>query len=1057
MSSRFRLALIALGFALVSSASLASAQHLDSALFAGLEWRMIGPYRGGRTVASTGVRGQPNVFYVAATDGGVWESTDYGRVWTPIFDREPIGSIGALAVAPSDPNIIYVGSGEGLQRPDLSIGDGLYKSTDAGRTWTHLAALREGQQTAAIIVDPHDPNRLFVAILGHPYGPNAERGVYRSTDGGATFDKVLFKDENTGAVALAFDPGNAHVIYAVLWSARQGPWEYDNAYAGPGSGLYKSVDDGATWQQLTGGLPTPAQGLGRIGIAVAPSDSRRLYAMVQAPPQLGGVYRSDDAGETWTRTNGEERVYGRGDDFAEVQVDPTNADEIYVANTSTYRSTDGGHTFVAIKGAPGGDDYHRIWINPDNPKIILIGSDQGATITVNGGETWSSWYNQPTGQMFHVAADNRFPYRVYGGQQESGSAGVSSRGNDGEITFRDWHPVGVEEYGYAVPDPLHPGIIYGGKVTRYDERTGQVQDVGPVVLRSGAYRFDRTAPIIFSSADPHVLFFAAQMLFKTTNGGRSWTTISPDLTRPDPGVPTSLGVFAQRAAASPHRGVIYSIAPSPRDVNRIWVGTDDGLIQTTRDGGAHWRNVTPNGMEAWSKITQIDASHFDTASAYASASRLRVDDLHPYIYRTHDGGTTWRSITSGIPDDEPVNVVREDPVRRGLLYAGTEHAVYVSFDDGANWQSLRLGMPVTSIRDLIVHDNDLVIATHGRSFWVLDDIAPLRQASAHVAESSAFLFTPVPAYRVRRDANTDTPLPPEEPAAKNPPDGAIIDYWIGAGASPNDVTLEIRDAKGALVRRFSSTDTASAPDSELNVPTYWVRPFQPLSAARGMHRFVWNLHYAPPDALEHDYPISAIVHDTPRAPLGAAVVPGRYTVRLTVGGRTFSEPVAVRMDPRVATPPAALARQLALALRLTGAIHKDYVVLAGARALRTQLASLAKRTTDTTSATAKAAGALDATLAALAGERIGRRAPPNGEDLVRLNGDLMAVFNTIESADADPTTQAAAAVPVLEQQVAATLARWHHVQSTDVPALNARLKAQGLPELTLPADTTADH
>ncbi len=1057
MPSRFRVALLTASLALCSRAPVAFAQQIDSAFFAGLEWRMIGPYRGGRTVASTGVRGQPNVFYVAATDGGVWKSTDFGHVWTPIFDHEPIGSIGALAVAPSNPDIIYVGSGEGLQRPDLSIGDGLYKSTDAGRTWTHLPGLRDGQQTASIIVDPRDANRLFVAILGHPYGPNAERGVYRSTDGGATFEKVLFKDENTGAVALAFDPGDAQVIYAVLWAARQGPWEYDNAYAGPGSGLYKSVDGGATWKQLTTGLPTPAQGLGRIGIAVAPGDGHRVYAMVQAPPKLGGVYRSDDGGETWTRTNSEERVYGRGDDFAEVQVDPANADEIYVANTSTYRSTDGGHTFTAIKGAPGGDDYHRIWINPDNPEIILIGSDQGATITVNGGLTWSSWYNQPTGQMFHVAADNRFPYRVYGGQQESGSAGVSSRGNDGEITFRDWHPVGVEEYGYAVPDPLHPGVIYGGKVTRYDERTGQVQDVGPIVLRSGAFRFDRTAPVIFSPADPHVLYFAAQVLFKTTNGGRSWTTISPDLTRPDPGVPSTLGVYAQRAAAAPHRGVIYSIGPSPRDVNRIWVGTDDGLIQTTRDGGAHWRNVTPNGMEAWSKITQIDASHFDTAAAYASASRLRVDDLHPYIYRTHDGGHTWQAITAGIPDDEPVNVVREDPVRRGLLYAGTEHAVYVSFDDGTHWQSLRLGMPVTSIRDLIVHGNDLVIATHGRSFWVLDDIAPLRQVSARIAASPAFLFAPAPAYRVRRDANTDTPLPPDEPAAKNPPDGAIIDYWIGAGAPPNDVTLEIRDAKGALVRRFSSADTAPAPDSELNVPAYWVKPFEPLSAAAGMHRFVWDLHYPPPDALEHDYPISAIVHDTPRDPLGAAVVPGRYTVRLAAGGHTFTEPLDVRMDPRVATPPAALARQLALALRLTSAIHKDYVALAGARALRRQLASLAKRTTDTASATAKAADTLDASLAALAGERRGRRSPPNGEDLGRVNGDLMTVFNTIESADADPTTQAAAAVPVLEQQAAATLARWHHVQSTDVPALNARLKTEGLPELTLPADTTADH
>ena len=1054
MTLRFR-TLLRASLVFACAPSLASAQQFDSSMFAGLHWRMIGPYRGGRTVASTGVRGQPNLFYVAATDGGVWKSTDYGRVWTPIFDQEPIGSIGALAVAPSDPNIIYVGSGEGLQRPDLSIGDGVYKSTDAGHTWTHVPGLRDGQQIAAILVDAHDPNRLFVAVLGHPYGPNAERGVYRSTDGGSTFEKVLFHDENTGAVALASDPTNPQVIYAVLWAARQGPWEYDNAYAGAGSGLYKSVDGGATWKQLTNGLPTPAQGLGRIGIAVAPSNGQRLYAMVQAPAKLGGVYRSDDAGETWTRTNGEERVYGRGDDFAEVQVNPTNADEIYVANTSTYRSTDGGHTFTAIKGAPGGDDYHRIWINPDNPNIILIGSDQGATITVNGGETWSSWYNQPTGQMFHVAADNRFPYRVYGGQQESGSAGVSSRGNDGEITYRDWHPVGVEEYGYAVPDPLHPGIIYGGKVTRYDETTGQVQDVGPVVLRSGAYRFDRTAPIIFSPADPHVLYFAAQVLFKTTNGGRSWTTISPDLTRPDPGVPPSLGVYAQQAAQHPHRGVIYSIGPSARDASLIWVGTDDGVIQVTRDGGAHWTNVTPPSMEAWSKVTQIDPSHFDTASAYASASRLRVDDLHPYIYRTHDGGKAWQSITTGIPDDEPVNVVREDPVRRGLLYAGTEHTVYVSFDDGAHWQSLRLGLPVTSIRDLIVHDNDLVIATHGRSFWVLDDIALLRQLDAHVASSPAFLFTPAPAYRVRRDVNTDTPLPPEEPAGRNPPDGAIIDYWIGAGSSPNAVSLEVLDARGTPVRRFTSADVAPPPDTELNVPTYWLKPFQPLSAASGMHRFVWDLRYPPPDALEHEYPISAILHDTPRGPLGPSVVPGRYTVRLTVGSRTFTEPLDVRMDPRVHTPAAALARQLALALRLTSAMQRDHAALTQVRAFRTQLSGLRKLSADTTGGISKTMSEVEAALAALAGERRGASSP-NDDDLVRLNGDLLAVLDVVESADADPTTQAAAAVPALEQRLAAALARWDELKTKRVKALNVQLEHRSLRVLKLPSDTTHD-
>ncbi|HEX5436660.1 MAG TPA: glycosyl hydrolase, partial [Gemmatimonadaceae bacterium] len=847
---------------LAGLAPRAAAQQFDSTLYAELHWRMIGPFRGGRTVAASGVPGEPNVFYVGVNDGGVWKTDDYGRVWTPIFDDQPTGSIGALAVAPSDPNIIYVGSGEGLQRPDLSTGDGIYKSTDAGKSWTHLG-LRDGQQIGHIIIDPHDANRLFVAVLGHPYGPSAERGVYRSTDGGRTFHKVLYKDENTGAIDLAFDPTNAQTIYAVLWAARQGPWEYGNAYSGPGSGLFKSTDGGTTWHQLTQGLPTPAQGLSRMGIGIAPSDPNRIYAEVNAGRHTG-VYRSDDAGESWTRVNSANRVSGRGDDFAEVKVDPANPDIVYVANTSLYRSTDGGHHFTAFKGAPGGDDYHRIWINPRNPHVILLGVDQGATLTVDGGHTWSSWYNQPTAQMFHVTTDNRFPYRIYGGQQESGSVGILSRGNDGAITFRDWHPVGVEEYGYAAPDPLHPGIIYGGKVSRYDETTGQVQQVGPDVLRSGKYRFDRTAPIIFSPADPHILYFAAQVLFETKNGGHSWRVISPDLTRAHPGVPSSLGVYSDDAQKTEHRGVIYSIGPSPRDAHVIWVGTDDGLIQMTRDGGAHWSNVTPPAMTPWSKVTQLDASHFDAATVYASVSRLRVDDMHPYIYRTHDGGKTWTLIVTGIPDDEPVNVVREDPVRRGLLFAGTERATYVSLDDGAHWQSLRLNMPATSIRDLAIHANDLVAGTHGRSIWILDDLTPLRQLTARVTASDAYLFRPAPAYRVRRNTNTDTPLPPEEPAGQNPPDGAIIDYYLKSAPS-TPVVLEILDHAGTVVRRYSSTDTLTPtnPDS-INVPMYWVRPPRNLSAQPGMHRFVWNLYYTPATDRQGGYPISAIVHDTPR-------------------------------------------------------------------------------------------------------------------------------------------------------------------------------------------------
>ncbi|MGZ3373309.1 MAG: WD40/YVTN/BNR-like repeat-containing protein, partial [Gemmatimonadaceae bacterium] len=659
---------------------------------------MIGPFRGGRTIGATGVRGQPNVFYVGVNNGGVWKTTDAGRVWTPIFDDQPTGSVGDVAVAPSNPNVIYVGSGEGVQRPDLSTGDGIYKSTDAGKTWRHLG-LRDGQQIGSVIVDPRDENRVFAGVLGHPYGPNAERGVYRSTNGGESFERVLYKDENTGAAQVAFDPSNPQIVYAALWAGRQGPWE-NASWNGPLSGLFKSLDGGTTWRQIGKGFPTAAEGLGRIGFAVAPSDPRRMYATVEAPT-LGGIYRSDDAGETWRRTNDEVRVWGRASDFAEVKVDPRNPDVVYSANTSTYRSNDGGTTFTAIKGAPGGDDYHRIWINPDNPEIMIIAADQGATITVNGGQTWSSWYNQPTAQFYHVITDNRIPYWVYGGQQESGSVGTMSRGDYGAITFREWNPVGAEEYGYIAPDPLDPNIIYGGKLTRFDQRSREVQSVAPEAVSSGKYRFLRTAPIIFSTVDPHVLYYAGNVLFRTTNGGHRWDVISPDLTRQNYDVPAAYGIFTNgNPSRAKNRGVIYTIAPSFKNLKTIWTGSDDGVIKLTRDGGTTWTDVTPAALTPWSKVSLLEASHFDDQSVYAAINRFKLDDLRPHIYRTHDLGKTWKEIVNGIADNEVVNSVREDPVRRGLLFAGTERAVYFSLDDGDQWQPLRLNMPATSIRDL---------------------------------------------------------------------------------------------------------------------------------------------------------------------------------------------------------------------------------------------------------------------------------------------------------------------------------------------------------------------
>jgi photosystem II stability/assembly factor-like uncharacterized protein len=970
----------------------------DPSLYSDMRWRAIGPFRGGRTVGAAGVVQQPNVFYIGVNNGGVWKTTDYGLTWTPIFDDQPTQSIGAVAVAPSDPNVIYVGSGEGLQRPDLSVGDGIYKSTDAGRTWEHLG-LREARQIGALIVDPTDPNRLFAAALGHPYGPNDERGVFRSADGGRTWQRVLYKDENTGAIDVAFDPANAQVVYAVLWAARQGPWEYNNAYAGATSGLFKSTDGGATWQPLTRGLPTPADGLSRIGIGVAPGDPTRIYAWVTA--RVSGLYRSDDAGASWTEMNTENRVWGRGDDFANVRVDPTNPDIVYAANTSTYRSIDGGRSFTAIKGAPGGDDYHTIWINPANRDIMLIAADQGATITVNGGQTWSTWYNQPTAQMFHVAADNRFPYWLYGGQQESGSAGVASRSDYGEITFREWHPVGVEEYGSAAPDPLHPGIIYGGKVTRYDERTGDVQNVGPVVVRDDQDRFVRTAPVIFSPADPRVLFFATQRLYKTVTGGQSWTIVSPDLSRPKAEIPSSLGIYAGDAAKTEHRGVIYAIGPSPLNVNVIWTGSDDGVVHVTRDGGASWTDVTPKELTAWSKVTQIDASHVDAATAYISVSRFRVDDLTPLVFRTHDGGRTWTKTTRGLAGNASVNVVREDPKTKGLLFAGTEREVYVSFDDGDDWQPLTLNLPHTSVRDLIVHGDDLAIATHGRGFWILDNMTPLRQlARSSRAKASAgrdmspresFLYKPQIAYRLRRNNNTDTPLPPETPAGKNPPDGAMVDYYLDADAAA-PVTLEIFTAAGALVRRYASDDKPEPLDEkEINVPTYWVRPPETLSSAKGMHRFVWDLRYPAPGAVQSDYPISAVYRDTPREPLGVFAVPGTYTVKLTVGGKTYVQPLTVRMDPRAAITPLGLTRQFTLATKIADMMNKSFAAISNVSSPQSPAPSPQSQV------------------------------PSPRSDLIALNNDLATAYDVVEGTDRAPTVQAVKAVTNLERRFNALL------------------------------------
>jgi photosystem II stability/assembly factor-like uncharacterized protein len=1014
----------------------------DSNPLPALRWRNIGPFRGGRTRAVAGVASQPNVFYFAQVNGGVFKTTDYGRTWFPIFEDQPTGSVGTIAVAASNPNIIYVGSGEGLQRPDLSVGDGIYKSTDAGKTWTHLG-LRDGQQIPQIAVDPQNPNHLLVAVAGHPYGPNEERGVFRSTDGGASFDKVLYKDENTGAADVMIDPAHPNVAYASLWEARQGPWE-NAAWNGPGGGIFKSTDGGKTWKQLSKGLP---EGIVQANLAISASSSNHLFASVAT---LTGVnlYASNDGGESWTTPTTDTRPAGRigGGDLPVPRIDPKDPDVIYVASTVCWKSKDGGKTWSAFRGAPGGDDAQNIWINPNHPEIMLLGYDQGAIITVNGGQSWSSWYNQSTAQLYHVGADNAFPYRLCGGQQESGSVCISSRGNDGQITFREWHPVGAEEYGFVAPDPLDPDIVYGGKLSRYDRRTGQVQSILPKPFRSPDFRMLRTQPVIFSPVDPHVLFFATNTLWKTADGGRNWQQISPDLTRTTFDLPDTIGKYRSQPTAQPtQRGVIYTVAPSPLDIKRIWLGTDDGLVHLTSDGGLHWANVTPVQLKAWQKISIIDASHFKPGTAYAAVNTLRLDDLRPHIYRTHDSGASWTEITNGIPANENVNVVREDPEREGLLFAGTERAVYVSFDNGDHWQSLRLNMAASSVRDLIIKGDDLCVATHGRGFWILDDITPLRQLNAEVTGANAFLFRPQTAMRVRWNMNTDTPLPPDEPGGENPPDGAVIDYYLKSAA--NSVTLEVLDAGGQVVRRYSSSDPIPPIDPMLPIPPYWIRPVQGLSSAQGMHRFLWDMHYAPVPGERPSYPIAAVYRNTAPAFTSPWVLPGRYVVKLTVNGKSYIQPLVVKMDPRVKTP----ARDLEQQFSLSNWLYREWIsfneLADNIRMVRKQLADL--RSKASAEQVKGQISAFSEKLDALAGPETPRPDPTGKLTTQTASTRIRALFSIIQGVDVAPTPQVVAAVTELQSDVKTLRNRWQTVRSQDFSALNKELKTAGLPALHL--------
>jgi len=1038
-----------------------------------LRWRTIGPFRAGRARAVAATPGRPTVFYIGFDNGGLWRSSDYGNNWEPLFDHESTGSIGAIAVAPSAPNVMYVGSGAGIIRPDLATGNGMYRSNDTGHTWTHLG-LEQTQMIAYVDVDPTNPDRLFVAALGHPYGPNAERGVYRSTDGGRTFAKVLYKDEYTSANEVRIDPSNPSTVYAALWQQQSTFYEYaafgpDSTWPGAG-GIYKSTDGGTTWTQLTGGLPPVLE----ANIAIAPSNPQVIYAMVASVNPAGGsgpvgFYKSSDGGAHWTlrtRIPGssatlgdttaattDPRPLGRigGGDLPPIVVDPKNENVIYSASIVMWRTADGGTSWSAVRGSPGGDDYQRIWIHPDDPNLILAVSDQGAVISSNRGLSWSNWYTQPTAAVYHVTADNAFPYRVCSGQQDSGSLCVASRSDDGAITFHDWHPANIQEYGIAAPDPRDPDVVFGSArrgVSRYDRRSGQTAQVGPdSAARGDKYgRNVRTMPLIWSPVNPGVLFYTSNVVWKSIDHARTWTRISPDLARETWAVPASAGRYASGVTPTP-RGAITALSPSPRSLAVLWAGTDDGNIQVTQNGGATWRNVTPAAIKPWTRIFNIEAGHFDTQTAYAAANTLRIDDMHPHFWRTHDGGRTWTEINTGIAPDAVANSIREDPRVPGLLYAATDVQVWVSFDDGANWQSLRLNMPAISVRDIQVKDDstclcaDLIAGTHGRGFWILDDLTPLR----HLARAGLgdYVVKPQTAVRVRFGTNEPTPWPPELPAGENPQAGAIIDYALATDAS-SPVKLEIVEASGRVIRSYSSDDPVLDPDPALDpashdrvcqknpgatdcgLPLYWPAAQTRLSTRAGLHRFTWDLRYQPIGEVDlraagDVEATGAVPHRSEHTPTTPWAPPGRYTVRLTVNGRSYTQALTLRLDPRVRTSAVGLQQLAALSREMYDAAAATHAAYREARALVDSLPATLRAQVESLAPAARSRPRFGGFA------RAGAPTPP--PTLESASSAALAAAMAMQDADLAPTAAQVAACARARAQVSAVLARWNRLKA----------------------------
>ena len=1017
-----------------------AAQTIPPELYHGLKWRLIGPFRGGRVVAVCGIPGNSTTFYFGAVNGGVWQSSDAGVEWKPIFDGQKVASVGALAVAWSDPKVIYVGTGESDIRSDLASGNGVYKSTDGGQTWRHIG-LGDTRQISRIVIDPQHADIVYVAALGHAYGANAERGVFKSSDGGAHWSKVLDLGPDIGASDLAMATDHPQIVLATVWHARRPPWSTYGPLGGPGSGLYRSRDGGRSWSRLTVGLPEGDWN--RSGVAVSP-DGQRVYALIDA--QKPGLYRSSDGGDHWTLANSDRRLTTRSWYFSSITVDPKNPDVIYMPNVALYRSEDGGKTISIVRGAPGGDDYHQLWIDPKDSSRMILGTDQGTTISVNRGETWSTWYNQPTAQLYHVITDNKFPYSVYGNQQDSGAIAVPSRTDHQQITNRDSFSASGSESGYIAPDPndsniLYVSELYGG-VSRFDLRTSLGQNITPWPLPTWAteinqrkYRAPWTPVLLFSPVDKKTLYFGTQFVIKTADGGLHWETISPDLTGATPSKPDDkpMGPATVENAKQRGYGVVFTIAPSPLNGDLIWAGSDTGLIHLTRDGGRTWQDVTPKELSAWSKIVMIEASHFDPAEAYAAVDRHRLDDQTPYLYRTRDYGATWRRITDGLEAASFLRAVREDPESKGLLFAGTELGIVVSFDDGDHWQSLQWNLPATSVEDMVIHDDDLVIATHGRSFWIFDDITPLRQTGEAGKAAQAFLYRPATAVRVDNDSFLSTPLPPEEPAAENPPDGAILDYYLTGAA--RQVKLDIFDAQHTLVRAFSSDDRKEAKHPPPAIAERWLPKPQVLEKTQGMHRFVWDLRWGAAGVKSTDESEDS----ESSLPRGPRVAPGSYEVRLTVDGATFPQSLEVRMDPRATATPEELDRQTQLGREILATLKDGQTVRDKVDRVDEQLSQLETKATAHPELVTEIRQLRSDIAKIIAGE-------PGGDvsGLKKANSGLEAALSVVETSDRPVPSQAMTLFEESTRELKSRVAEWDGLKKNLLSQLNRQLQQAGL-------------